>query len=81
MDALTRNWLLLLALTAVTVVLASINGVYAMAGLGVLVWAKARAILAGFLHLKPATGWLSVVMVPLGLWLIVLWGLYALSLR
>ena len=40
-----------------------------------LAWVKARAILAGFLHLDRAPGWLSAFVVPLGLWLCVVWGL------
>jgi len=37
---------------------------------------KARAILGGFLHLPQAPGWRTAMLVPLGLWMAALWGLY-----
>lgn len=77
MDRLTRNWMVLIALITVTVALATQDGRIAAAGLLVLAWAKARAILGGFLHLDRAPGWLSVFLVPLGLWMCVVWGLAA----
>ena len=53
-DHLMRNWMVLIALIAVTVALATQDGRIAAAGLLVLAWAKARAILGGFLHLDQA---------------------------
>ncbi|MET3791710.1 cytochrome C oxidase subunit IV family protein [Aquamicrobium terrae] len=77
MEGLTRTWLLLVALTAATTTLAFFDGRVAAALLLVLAFLKARAILSGFLHLKRATGWIFVATVPLGIWLTVLFGLYA----
>lgn len=76
-DRLTRNWLLLIALILATMGLATQDGRIAAAGLLALAWVKARAILGGFLHLDRAPGWLSAFLVPLGLWLCVVWGLAA----
>lgn len=76
-DRLTRNWLLLIALILATTGLATQDGRIAAAGLLALAWVKARAILGGFLHLDRAPGWLSAFLVPLGLWLCVVWGLAA----
>ncbi len=73
MDALTRNWLLLIALTLGTVAAGAFHGPVAAALLLVLAWTKARTILGGFLHLSAAPGWLSMAMVPLGLWMAVVW--------
>lgn len=75
MDPLTRTWTLLIALSAATVFLAPMPGAAAMAGLLILAWVKARAILGGFLHLRAAPGWLAAFTVPLALWMAVLWGL------
>ncbi len=72
MDALTRNWIWLLALTAATVALAGWP-----AGLLIVAFLKAVAILKGFLHLSRASGWLTAFAVPLGLWLAVIWALHA----
>ena len=77
MDRLNRNWLMLIALILATVAVATQDGRIAAAGLLVLAWAKARAILGGFLHLDRAPGWLSAFLVPLALWLCVVWGLAA----
>lgn len=76
MDGLTRNWLWLLGLTLATTLAALVPA--ASAGLLLLAFLKARAILGGFLHLRAAPGWLMAVSVPLALWLILLAGLYAL---
>lgn len=76
MDRLTRNWLWLLGLTLATTLAALVPA--ASAGLLLLAFLKARAILGGFLHLRAAPGWLMAVSVPLALWLILLAGLYAL---
>ncbi len=73
MDALTRNWLLLIALTLGTVAVGLFHGPVAAALLLALSWAKARAILGGFLHLARAPGWLSLALVPLGVWMAVVW--------
>lgn len=81
MDPLTRTWALLIALSAATVVLAPMPGAAAMAGLLVLAWIKARAILGGFLHLRAAPGWLAALTVPLALWMAAVWGLAALAFR
>lgn len=78
MDPLTRNWLLLLVLTAATVLLAGYDGRLAAALLLALAFFKARAILAGFLHLDRARDWLAAICVPLAVWLVALWGLHAL---
>ena len=79
MDPLARTWTLLIALSAATVLLAPMPGTVAMAGLLVLAWLKARAILGGFLHLRAAPGWLTAVMVPLALWLAAVWVLSSLA--
>ena len=76
-DKLTRNWLLLIALILATTGLATQDGRIAAAGMLALAWAKSRAILGAFLHLDRAPGWLSAFMVPLGLWLALVWGLAA----
>ena len=81
MDALTRNWLLLIGFVGATLALAALDGRLAAAGLLALAWLKARAILGGFLHLKAAPGWLSAALLPLAIWLFAIWGLYALALR
>ncbi|QRZ13376.1 cytochrome C oxidase subunit IV family protein [Paracoccus methylovorus] len=73
---LTRIWLTLLALTAVTTALAFVPGPLAAAGLLVLALLKARAILGGFLHLSRETGWRGVFVVPLTIWLALIWGLH-----
>ena len=80
MTGLTRIWLLLIALTAATTALAAsaVLDRRLVAGLLLaLAFMKARTILAGFLHLKPVTGWLSVATVPIAIWLALIWGLYA----
>ena len=76
-DRLTLNWLILIALVAVTVALSAQDGRIAAAALLVLAWAKARAILGGFLHLDRAPGWLAAFLVPLGLWMGLVWALAA----
>ena len=81
MDDLTKTWLLLIALTLGTALLSGFGGLAAAAGLLLLAWAKARAILGGFLHLKSAPGWLSAAMVPLGIWMALLWGMNAVLFR
>ncbi|VDC29437.1 cytochrome C oxidase subunit IV family protein [Pseudogemmobacter humi] len=81
MDALTRTWLILIALTTASAALAGTGGLWTGAAVLLLAAAKARAILGGFLHLKAAPGWLGAMMLPLVLWLLGLWGVYALSLR
>ncbi len=77
MDRLTRNWLVLIALILATTGLATQDGRIAAAGLLALAWAKARAILGGFLHLDRAPGWLPAFLVPLGLWMALIWALAA----
>lgn len=79
MDPLIRTWTLLIALSVATVLLAPMPGIVAMAGLLVLAWFKARAILGGFLHLRAAPSWLAAFLVPLALWMAVTWGLAALA--
>lgn len=81
MDPLTRTWVLLIALSAGTVLMAPLPGLAATAGLLILAWIKARAILGGFLHLRGAPGWLAALTVPLGLWMAAIWALAALALR
>lgn len=81
MDALTRNWLLLIALTLGTVAAGAFHGPLAAAVLLALAWTKARTILGGFLHLSAAPGWLSMAMVPLGLWMAVVWVLTWVAIR
>lgn len=76
-DRLTRNWLVLIALILATTGLATQDGRIAAAGLLALAWAKARAILGGFLHLDRAPGWLPTFLVPLGLWMTLVWALAA----
>ena len=77
----TRIWTLLIALSLGTVLLAPLPGLAAAAGLLILAWIKARAILGGFLRLHTAPGWLSVLTVPLALWMVGLWGLVAVAFR
>lgn len=81
MNPLTRTWVLLIGLSVGTVLLAPLPGMAAMAGLLILAWFKARAILGGFLHLRTAPDWLSVLTVPLALWMLGMWGLSALTFR
>ncbi|MFV0475394.1 MAG: cytochrome C oxidase subunit IV family protein [Pikeienuella sp.] len=81
MDPLTRTWLGLIALTAATTALAAFDGRLAAAGLSLLAWLKARAILGRYLHLGAAPGWLGAFALPLGFWLMALAGLYALIIR
>ncbi|MBL4928751.1 cytochrome C oxidase subunit IV family protein [Fuscibacter oryzae] len=69
MDRLTRTWALLIGLTLATTALAAWDGRLAVPGLMLLAWAKARGILAGFLHLRNAPGWLAAFTLPLALWL------------
>lgn len=78
MDPLTRNWLFLVAMVAGTTLLAPFSGAAVTAALLALSFLKARAIVGGFLHLSQAPGWLAVMLVPLGLWMAALWGLYQL---
>lgn len=78
MDPLTRNWLFLVALAAVTTLFAPFSGAVVAAALLALSFLKARAILSGFLHLSQAPGWRTAMLVPLGLWMAALWGLYQL---
>ncbi|KRW95046.1 cytochrome C oxidase subunit IV family protein, partial [Paracoccus sp. PXZ] len=73
---LTRIWLILLALTAATTALAFASGPVAAAALLGLALLKARAILAGFLHLDRAAGWRAAFTVPLAIWLALIWGLH-----
>ncbi|WP_191569427.1 cytochrome C oxidase subunit IV family protein [Paracoccus yeei] len=81
MKPLTRTWALLIGLSAGTILLAPVPGGAAMAGLLILAWLKARTILGGFLHLRAVPGWLSMITVPLALWLAAVWGLSALAFR
>ena len=81
MDALTRNWLWLLALIVGTVAVAAFSGPVAAALLLALAWLKARAILGGFLHLSGLPGWLSMAMLVLGLWLALVWVLTVFAIR
>lgn len=81
MDALTRNWLLLIALTLGTVTVNAFHGPVAAGLLLVLAWTKARTILGGFLHLSRAPGWLSVAMVPLAVWMVAIWVLTWVAIR
>lgn len=81
MDALTRNWLLLLALILATVATGAFAGPVAAAVLLALAWLKARAILGGFLHLSGIPGWLSMAMLVLGLWLALVWLLTFFAIR
>ena len=76
-DPLTRTWLMLIVLTGATTGLATQDGRIAAAGLLALAWIKARAILGGFLHLDRAPGWLPAFVVPLGLWMALVWALLA----
>ncbi|MTH61701.1 cytochrome C oxidase subunit IV family protein [Paracoccus litorisediminis] len=81
MDRLTRNWLTLIALIAMTLALSAFDGRPVAVGLLALAFFKARAILGGFLHLRGAAGWLAAATVPLGIWLGLLWGLNAALIR
>lgn len=78
MDGLTRSWLLLIALSLATTLLASLDGRIVVAGLLLLAWIKARLILGRFLHLRDAGRWLSAFTVPLAIWLMAIGVLYAL---
>lgn len=81
MDVLIRTWLILLILTAGTVVVGGYQGLVASAILLALSWGKARAIFGNYLHLGEAPGWLGFVMVPLAIWMALIWGLNAFVLR
>lgn len=73
---LTRIWLTLLALTAATTALAFVPGPAAAAALLAVAFLKARAILGGFLHLGRDSGWRAAFVVPLAIWLVLVWGLH-----
>lgn len=81
MDRLTRDWLILIVLTFGTVIIGGFGGPWVAALLLALSWGKARTILGGYLHLGAAPGWLSLVMVPLAIWMAVIWALHVLMLR
>ena len=76
-----RDWAFLMALIGATLALSPHAGAMAAAGLLAFAWLKARVILGGFLHLGRAPGWLSALMLPLGFWFVLIWGLHALSVR
>lgn len=80
MDPLIRTWAWLLALTAATTALAALGGGGRLASAAIVAVAffKARAILADFLHLRQAPGWLAGGAAVIGVWLAGVWGLYAL---
>ena len=73
MDGLTKTWLLLMAMVVATVALAQVGGPVAAGLLLLLAALKSRAILGGFLHLSAAPGWLAAFMLPLSLWLGMVW--------
>ncbi|GLK62714.1 cytochrome C oxidase subunit IV family protein [Paracoccus kondratievae] len=75
---LHRIWLTLLALTAATTALSFGSGAVVAAGLVALAFLKARAIMSGFLHLDRAPEWRTAFTLPLALWLVLIWGLFAL---
>lgn len=70
MDRLTLTWARLIAMTLVTTALATCDGRFAVTGLLLLAWLKARGILGGFLHLEAAPGWMTAFSLPLALWLV-----------
>ena len=76
MDVLTRYWLILIVLTIGTVLAGGFSGPVIMAVLLALSWGKARTILGGYLHLNGAPGWLSMAMVPMAIWMAVIWLLH-----
>ncbi|ABL70566.1 cytochrome C oxidase subunit IV family protein [Paracoccus denitrificans] len=73
---LTRIWLILLGLTGATTALAFVPGPVAAAALLAVALFKARAILGGFLHLERGSGWWAAFVVPLTIWLVLIWGLH-----
>lgn len=79
MDRLTRTWLLLLVLTGLTTLVSGFSGIAAVFGLLFLAWLKARLILARFLHLDAAPGWLGAFTFPLAIWLVAIFLLFALA--
>lgn len=79
MDPLIKTWAGLIALTAATTVLAGFDGRIAAPGLLLLAGLKARLILARFLHLSDAPGWLSAFTVPLFLWLGLIGAVYVIT--
>lgn len=81
MDPLTKTWSLLIALTVATTALAGLDGRLAVAGMLALAFLKARLILGRFLHLDTAPGWLAAFAVPIGIWLLLIGGLYGLVIR
>ncbi|WBU58942.1 cytochrome C oxidase subunit IV family protein [Paracoccus albus] len=79
MDRLTRTWLLLIALTGATALFSGFSGIAVVFGLLFLGWLKARLTLGRFLHLDAAPGWLGAFTFPLGLWLLAICLLCALT--
>jgi len=79
-DPLWRAWGLLLALGAVTTLAAGLGGRLAAPLLGAVIlavaWAKARLILARYLGLAQAPGWLGGFQAVLGAFLLLLYGIY-----
>lgn len=74
---LTGAWLQLCALTVASTVASFFSGRAAMALLVVFAFCKARIILGDYLHLSAAPGWLNAASLVLGLWLGLIWVLYA----
>lgn len=73
MDGLTRTWAVLMAMVLATAALAQVGGHVAAGLLLLLAALKSRAILGGFLHLSAAPGWLAAFMLPLSIWLALIW--------
>lgn len=76
--ALTRTWAILILLTLLMVAATYVQDQPQMVTGGVLILAflKLRMILAGFLHLRPGTGWLGAFLVPIALWMLAIFTLY-----
>lgn len=75
---LTKTWASLILLTLLMVALTYVDDQPRLVTGAVLLLAflKARLILAGFLHLRPGTGWLGAFLVPIGLWMLAIFALY-----
>lgn len=85
MDRLRLAWVQLCALTVASTAVAYVAGqvqaqlagaAVATALLVAFAFLKARIILGAYLHLSSAPGWLGAASTVLGIWLVLIWGLY-----
>lgn len=76
MDPLVRAWLQLCVLIVVSTIVAQFSGVLATAILVTAAFFKGRIILGAYLHLSTAPAWLTAASTILGIWLVLIAGLY-----